>query len=367
MKLDITSGKIETIEAYNKHMLELQAQAKKESDMLYGKLRNNIKEPHFFTSDDPVKVSFVEKTIDVMRFNRQRKLARKQAHQTYDTVMHTCIDTDLEKARDKALSEIKKDLYSYGYSMAYLNRVAEPILLDLYRAYLLDKSTKFSLPIDMKLEGHMNAVLNNVGLNLTADNFFAMADVFTGTGHSNGYHAPVRSDVDRDFVCRSDDAFKYAVACRTARMQFFDEINHDRMSGFTPKTSEPYAKTLAKLSKSPVYTHTETRRKGKNPYSRLLSLYELNSMLQYEDIVKSGHYHQVEKENIPSMLHMYEAFIDYHYDPSNSMSRHKLLATMPSAISFANDSGIRCSEMSTNIKTLTRAREYISRNDYIGD
>ena len=57
------------------------------------------------------------------------------------------LDPKQTMLRDKAYSVIKGDLFTYGYSMAYLNRLPEKIVLDLYKAYLLDKE-KYSFDIN---------------------------------------------------------------------------------------------------------------------------------------------------------------------------------------------------------------------------
>ena len=348
MKLDYSTTETRAIDAYNREVAALQATAKHAEDCEYDRLRSAIPSP--YESDWP-ECNFIRETISSMVFESRRKKAKKQASKKYTEVMST-LDPKQTMLRDKAYSVIKGDLFTYGYSMAYLNRLPEKIVLDLYRAYLLDKETGFEMPIEMKLEGHMNAILSNVDVKVDADNFFDKASEYTMAGRTNAYYAPVRNDVDKNFVNHKDEAFKFSVAARQARFDFFESIDHRKMADHTPVTQNgTYKQNLARLVDSKVYDHNEVERKGKNPYARLLSLQELESKLRYEDIATTKTVTAVPSVACNYMGDFYKAYIAYRKAPS-AESRRAAIARIGAARKIAEQKNIRCSVMSDCIREM---------------
>ena len=352
MKLKYSTTETRILDDYNKSWAELIASAKAAEDEEYDRLRKSIPSP--YDSDMDSQPNFIRETIDEMVFNSKRKKAHKAAHKKYlETV--ASFDPKKTEIRDKAYSQIKLELCEYGYSMAYLGRLPECIVVDLYRSYLLDKYTGFAMPIEAKLEGHMNAIISNVDhIDITASNFFSKASDYTHTGHMNAYYAPARVDIDKFFVCPTDEAFKYSVACRQARFDFFESIDHRRMAAHTPVTEgSTYKQNLARVLDSGLYDHTETSRRGKNPYSRLLSLKELGSKLMYEDIAESESVRAVKPVTCGTMTEFYRAYIDYLEKPSHR-TRSAVLARVASADSLASSRNLRCSTMGECISNLRK-------------
>ncbi|MBO7219452.1 MAG: hypothetical protein J6V40_05720 [Clostridia bacterium] len=341
MKLDYSTTETRAIDAYNAALIALEKSAKNAEDSEYNRLRQGIKDP--YSSDYPTK-GFVRETIDEMVFESKRKKARKEAHKKYDEVMSS-LDPKQTMIRDKAYSSIKGELFTYGYSMAYLNRLPEKIVLDLYRAYLLDKETGFEMPIEMKLEGHMNAILSNVDVVVDADNFFEKASSYTVLGRTNAYYAPARHDVDKHFVNHKDEPYRYAVACRQARFDFFESIDHRKMAEHTPVTqSGTYKQNLARLVDSKVYDHNNVERKGKNPYARLLSMQEFDLKARYADIATTKRVDAIPSTKCASLGEFYKAYIMYRKAPSTDTLR-AVISRIDSARKLAEAKVLRCSEM----------------------
>ena len=355
MKLDYSTTETRTIDAYNAALSALEASAKEAENSEYNRLRSTIPSP--YESDWP-ETNFVKETISEIVFESRKKKAKKAASKKYTEVMAT-LDPKQTMFRDKAYSSIKGELFGYGYSMAYLNRLPEKIVLDLYRAYLLDKETGFEMPIEMKLEGHMNAILSNIDVKVDADNFFEKASEYTMVGRANAYYAPVRGDVDKHFVNHKDEAFRFSVAARQARFDFFESIDHRKMADHTPVTQNgTYKQNLAKLLSSKVYDHNQVERKGKNPYSRLLSLQELESKLRYEDIAATKSVTAVPSATCNYMGDFYKAYIAYRKE-SSPESRRAVIARIGAASKIAEQKNIRCSVMADCIRELDLLRDRI--------
>ena len=352
MKLDYSTTETRFIDEYNKSRELLEKQAKANETAEYDRLRQNIHNP--FEVDFGYGSNFAKDLVAEIKFNSQRRKAKKQAHKKYTETIAS-FDPKQTMLRDKAYAVIQNELYEYGYSMAYLNRLPEKIVLDLYRAYLLDKETGFQMPIEMKLEGHMNAILSNIDIDITASNFFKKAQDYTSTGRSNAYYAPARQEIDKHFVCHSDEAFKYSVACRQARFDFFESIDHRKMAEHTPVTqSGSYKKNLSKLIDSGLYDHNNVERKGKNPYARLLTLKELETKLMYEEIASTKSVKPVSSKPCDYMGEFYKAYVKYLNNPS-SESRREVMSRVASATALAEEKNLRCSVIGDCIDEVKRA------------